>query len=76
MLYSAVLKQLYRTFYGEPPDLPAGEASQGLVLIADGVGGLDLCGTGLRYVMGVARPAVLRAGRIVGATASAAGTPT
>jgi pimeloyl-ACP methyl ester carboxylesterase len=52
MLYSTVVKSLFRTFYGEPPDLSAELDGQGLVMVADGVGGLDLCGTGLRYVMG------------------------
>src|SRR6516164_2660366 len=38
----------------------AGEAGAearrgGLVLVADGVGGLDLCGTALRYVLGAER---------------------
>ncbi len=51
MVYSQFIKTLFRTFYGDPPDLSAG-SDCGLVLVADGVGGLDLCGTGLRYVMG------------------------
>ena len=47
---------------GEPtaPD-PAGSGNEaadsrrrGLVLVADGVGGFDLCGTGLRYVLAAA----------------------
>ena len=57
MLYSALLKTFFRAVYGEPPDL-SGDGSGlglGLVLVADGVGGLDLCGTGLRYVMGAQR---------------------
>ena len=54
MLYSSVVKSVFRTLYGDPPDLSgqAGADSAGLVLVADGVGGLDLCGTALRYVMG------------------------
>lgn len=52
MLYSTLVKRAFRTIYGEPPDLSAEREGQGLVLVADGVGGLDLCGTGLRYVMG------------------------
>jgi len=52
MLYSTLVKQAFRTLYGEPPDLSEEGEGQGLVLVADGVGGLDLCGTGLRYVMG------------------------
>jgi pimeloyl-ACP methyl ester carboxylesterase len=52
MLYSTLLKTFFRMLYGEPPDLSEDGEDRGLVLIADGVGGLDLCGTGLRYVMG------------------------
>ena len=52
MLYSTLMKKLYRAVYGEPPDASASTEGHGLVLVADGVGGLDLCGTGLRYVMG------------------------
>src|SRR4051794_22941354 len=52
LLYSTLVKTLFRARYGEPPDLSTGREGRGLVLIADGVGGLDLCGTGLRYVMG------------------------
>src|SRR4051794_38824930 len=52
LLYSTLVKTLFRARYGEPPDLSTGREGRGLVLVADGVGGLDLCGTGLRYVMG------------------------
>jgi pimeloyl-ACP methyl ester carboxylesterase len=52
LLYSTILKAFFRARFGEPPDLSSGRGGQGLVLVADGVGGLDLCGTGLRYVMG------------------------
>jgi pimeloyl-ACP methyl ester carboxylesterase len=52
LLYSSLLKTLFRAHYGAPPDLETGLVAQGLVIVADGVGGLDLCGTGLRYVMG------------------------
>ena len=57
MLYSTLVKHVFRTLYGEPPDLSmlAGGDGWGLVLVADGVGGLDLCGTALRYVMGAER---------------------
>ncbi len=48
MVYSALMKALFRTVYGEPPlEAPAGA---GLVLVADGVGGLELCGTALQHV--------------------------
>src|SRR4051794_31829341 len=49
MVYSSVVKSIFRAVYGEPPEL---NGKGGLVLVADGVGGLDLCGTGLRYVVG------------------------
>jgi pimeloyl-ACP methyl ester carboxylesterase len=52
LLYSTLVKAFYRARFGEPPDLSSGGDGRGLVLMADGVGGLDLCGTGLRYVMG------------------------
>lgn len=55
MVYSRLVKTIFRAVYGEPPDLSAGPDGWGLVLVADGVGGLDLCGTGLRYVMGAAK---------------------
>ena len=49
MFYTTILKAMFRTLHGKTPDpMPADETS-GLVLIADGVGGLDLCGTGLRH---------------------------
>ena len=44
------------------------------MLVADGVGGLDLCGTALRYVLARERlPYAIEV--FPGATASAAGTP-
>jgi len=52
MLYSSLVKGIFRKWYGEPPDLSEAGQQKGLVLVADGVGGLDLCGTSLRYVMG------------------------
>jgi hypothetical protein len=57
LLYSTLLKALFRARFGEPPDLSTGPGPgvRGLVLVADGVGGLDLCGTGLRYVIGALR---------------------
>ena len=51
MLYSAALKVLFRTLYGDPPATPPGGVGAGLVVVADGVGGLDLCGTALRHVI-------------------------
>ena len=61
MVYSRLVKRLFRAVYGEPPELSEGQEGWGLVLVADGVGGLDLCGTGLRYVMGAAKlPFIVR----------------
>jgi hypothetical protein len=61
-LISVLVEPLYRWIYGRPPvstgavvaEDAGGETSpaRGLVLVADGVGGLELCGTGLRYVVG------------------------
>ncbi len=53
---SLLVEPFYRLVYGRLPasrgeDIPA----HGLVLVADGVGGLDLCGIGLRYMLGVER---------------------
>jgi pimeloyl-ACP methyl ester carboxylesterase len=50
MVYSMILKRLFGLWYGAPPEV-SGEG-WGLVLVADGVGGLDLSGTALRHVMG------------------------
>jgi len=52
--YTRWIARLFRAVYGEPPDPPDGPGA-GLVLMVDGVGGLDLCGTALRYVMGAER---------------------
>ncbi len=53
---SHLVEPLYRLFFGRPPD-SGGDATRarGLVLIADGVGGLDMLGTGLRFVAGAER---------------------
>jgi hypothetical protein len=62
---SLLIEPFYRLAYGRPagrlraaaPAVAAGDAGprvDGLVLIADGVGGLDLFGTGLSYVLGAA----------------------
>jgi pimeloyl-ACP methyl ester carboxylesterase len=50
MLYTTFLKRVFRAVHGPTPDRAAGHDRSGLVLIADGVGGLDLCGTGLIHV--------------------------
>jgi hypothetical protein len=59
---SKVVAPVYRLFYGPPLSglaaaHPAGRGGdrpqqEQLAIVADGVGGLDVCGTGLRYVMG------------------------
>src|SRR6516165_5101125 len=59
---SILVEPLYRMIYGAPLAEASAEATTGsdgaggrrggLVLVADGVGGLDLCGTALRYVLG------------------------
>src|SRR5262249_11086602 len=53
---SFLVEPFYRLFYGPLPT-PASESTpaRGLVLVADGVGGLDLCGIGLRYMLGMER---------------------
>ena len=51
MIYSTLLTALFRLRYGKPRDVESGPDS-GLVIVADGVGGLLLCGMGLKYVMG------------------------
>ena len=50
MIYTTLLRAMLRARYGEPPETPPDGEGAGLVLVADGVGGLDLCGTALRYV--------------------------
>jgi hypothetical protein len=59
-----LVEPFYRLMYGSPVDEKTGQGAggqgdasgtRGLVLVADGVGGLELCGTALRYVMGAER---------------------
>jgi len=62
---SILVEPIYRLVYGAPLREPAARSQQdpegevrnqrGLVLVADGVGGFDLCGTALRYVLGAER---------------------
>jgi hypothetical protein len=57
MLYSQFLKLVFRLLHGAPPGQSSTEGEvegANLVLVADGVGGLDLCGTGLQTVMSAA----------------------
>ena len=56
MLYSALLRKCFVHMHGPLPAPPPEGEEEGLVVVADGVGGLDLCGTGLLYVMARARP--------------------
>lgn len=62
--HTTLVEWIYHLMYGRPLEdrLPcqegeaedhagAGSRCRGLVLVADGVGGLDLCGTAMRYVM-------------------------
>jgi pimeloyl-ACP methyl ester carboxylesterase len=48
MLYTAFVKHLFRAAYGKIVPLPPGPDWR-LAIVADGVGGLDLCGTVLRH---------------------------
>jgi pimeloyl-ACP methyl ester carboxylesterase len=50
MIYTTILKSAFRVVHGPTPERPPGDETSGLVLIADGIGGLDLCGTGLIHV--------------------------
>jgi hypothetical protein len=62
---SIFIEPIFRLFYGEPLDIAAGRSiprdegemngPRGLVVVADGIGGLDLCGTAMRYVLGAER---------------------
>ena len=51
MLYTRMLSALFRAWIGEVSDV-AEEDAAGLVLMADGCGGLDLCELGLRHAIG------------------------
>ncbi len=44
-----MLRGVYGLVYGKLPEPPDEGRATGLVLVADGVGGLDLCGMALRY---------------------------
>lgn len=49
MLYTAILRKVFRAIHGPLPEPPPDEAETGLVLVADGIGGFDLCVMGMRY---------------------------
>ncbi len=50
MIYTKLLSHLFRICYGEPPVLPPGSET-GVVLVADGCGGVELCEMALKQVM-------------------------
>ena len=54
MVYTTLLTRFFEAFYGPAPAPPAEDAAEGLALVADGVGGLHLCGTGLNYAAAAA----------------------
>ncbi len=52
MLYTTLLSVLFRAIYGDAPESDdAPEEGRGLILMADGVGGLDLCGMALKHMV-------------------------
>lgn len=55
MLWTSLIKAAFRLTYGPPPPVAAPGPGVGLILVADGVGGLDLCGASLRHVVDEAR---------------------
>jgi hypothetical protein len=58
MLITTAVGRVYRGVFGAPPAaVDEGEAS-GLVLVADGIGGLDLCAAGMRHMVARRRPDV------------------
>jgi pimeloyl-ACP methyl ester carboxylesterase len=50
MIYTKLLSTLFRICYGDPPIVPEG-AETGVVLVADGCGGVELCEMAMRQVM-------------------------
>jgi pimeloyl-ACP methyl ester carboxylesterase len=50
MLYTTLMRGMFRLAFGPTPDPPSARLATGLVLVADGIGGLDLCGTGLQVM--------------------------
>jgi len=53
MITTAMLRAMFRRIYGPTPELPAMAGNEtGLILLADGIGGFDLCGMGLRHAAG------------------------
>lgn len=54
MLYTAMLRKVYRVACGPLSEPPPEGTETGLVLVADGVGGFDLCVMGLQYALATA----------------------
>jgi pimeloyl-ACP methyl ester carboxylesterase len=50
MLYTTLLRKLFGMVFGPTPEPPSVSQARGLVLVADGIGGLDLCGVGLQVM--------------------------
>src|SRR5579864_7440482 len=51
MLYSTLVKSVIRRIYGPPPQTTGVSDEGGQVWVADGVGGLNLLATSLKYVL-------------------------
>lgn len=61
MILTAISKAAHRLLYGPLPEALPEDRAAGLVLIADGVGGFDLCTNSLRYAVGWSeRPLAVR----------------
>lgn len=56
MIITTILQAANRVFFGPLPHAPNEGDETGLVLMADGVGGLDLCGRGLSHMVARSRP--------------------
>lgn len=54
-LSTFLIEPLYRLLYGRPARFADETSRRGLILCVGGVGGFDLCGTGLRYVAAAER---------------------
>jgi pimeloyl-ACP methyl ester carboxylesterase len=51
VLYSTLIQKLHRAHSAEPSAVPGGSDGQGLVLVASGVGGFNMCGTSVSRAM-------------------------
>ena len=52
MILTTALRGLFRFAFGPTPEPPARSQASALVLVADGIGGLDLCGVSLQVMAG------------------------